>query len=106
MPHACDSEERDRGGVSGGGSGGSIYDPLPTGRGDGGWLGAWLGPLGTNGTGGGGGTNGTGGVGDAPLVLERCCAQFLVSRSRVRRRPRAFYEVHRAFLALLPVLSC
>ena len=37
------------------------------------WLEAHLGPL-------------------PPLLFDRCCAQFLVTRDRVRARPRAFYE--------------
>jgi len=37
---------------------------------------------------------------DTPLVFERCCAQFLVSRSVVRRQPKAFYEVQSAESAL------
>ena len=37
------------------------------------WLERWLGPL-------------------PPLLLDRCCAQFVVRRDRVLRLPRAFYE--------------
>jgi hypothetical protein len=37
------------------------------------WLEAWLGPL-------------------PPLLLDRCCAQFVVRRERVLHRPKAFFE--------------
>ena len=39
---------------------------------DGEWLTSWLGPL-------------------PPLLIDRCCAQFVVHRDRIRRQPRAFY---------------
>jgi len=86
---------------------------LPSGCGPGGWMKPWLGPLegkggkqdgggrqdgrGGGGHGGGGGSGGgeNGSLpsgGGAPPLLERCCAQFLVGRSRIRRRPRSFYE--------------
>lgn len=37
------------------------------------WLGSWLGPL-------------------PPLLLDRCCAQFVVHRDRIRRLPWDFYQ--------------
>jgi len=45
-----------------------------------GWLEKWLGAL-------------------PPLLLDRCCAQFIVRRECVRLRPRAFYEeaLHHAY---------
>ena len=36
------------------------------------WLTSWLGPL-------------------PPLLIDRCCAQFVVHRDRIRQQPRAFY---------------
>ena len=48
-------------------------DPPPPFKGGEDWLGPWLGPL-------------------PPLLLDRCCAQFVVHRDLIRHRPRRFYE--------------
>lgn len=76
---------------------------LPSGRGPGGWIEPWLGPLYEP-------SKGkekeaeyseeeqealkqpTRASDGAPPLVERCCAQFLVSRELVRRRPREFYQ--------------
>ena len=79
---------------------------LPSGRGPGGWIKPWLGPLYEPST----GKEKNAEVGEekdeeeeasrhrtrafegTPPLVERCCAQFLVSRELVRRRPREFYQ--------------
>lgn len=73
--------------------------PLPSGRGPGGWIEPWLGPLLNNSS---TGNERRGDTEDGastllvangiPPLVERCCAQFLVSRELVRRRPKAFYQ--------------
>ena len=75
---------------------------LPPGPGPGAWIEPWLGALSDNPDGWFGNDQLSNLDADSsvacsnslppPFLVERCCAQFIVSSTVVRRRPRQFYE--------------